>query len=61
MFRGCGHQKVGAVFNFVGFYVIGIPLALYLAFDESWKLGLMGLWGGVIVGLFLVTILQVKN
>jgi MATE family multidrug resistance protein len=42
--RAIGHQKVGATLNITGYYFIGIPTGLYLAFKQDW--GLPGLWVG---------------
>ncbi|KAK1331723.1 hypothetical protein QTO34_009697 [Cnephaeus nilssonii] len=45
--RGSGNQKVGAVLNAVGYYVIGLPVGISLMFATS--LGVVGLWAGIIV------------
>lgn len=42
VFRGLGHQSWGATTNFIGFYVIGLPLGALLCFQFDW--GLNGLW-----------------
>ena len=31
MLRGSGRQYIGAIMNFIGYYVIGIPLGIVLA------------------------------
>ncbi|KAJ6657325.1 hypothetical protein lerEdw1_002692 [Lerista edwardsae] len=49
--RGAGKQKVGAIANAVGYYVIGLPIGISLMF--VYKLGLMGLWTGLIVCISL--------
>ncbi|KAF8554272.1 mate-domain-containing protein [Imleria badia] len=49
VFRARGKQSVGAVLNLSAYYVIGIPLAFYLAFVRGYGLG--GLWQGMTVGL----------
>lgn len=51
--RGTGKQTVGAVFNFIAFYVLGLPLGLVLAFPAGMKL--YGIWTGIAVALFIVT------
>ena len=35
--RGCGRQWIGALVNFIGFYVIGMPLGLSLLFKTPSK------------------------
>ena len=43
--RGAGKQIVGAVVNFVCYYIIGLPLGISLALLT--KLGVTGIWIGV--------------
>uniref|UniRef100_A0A2K5W776 Multidrug and toxin extrusion protein n=1 Tax=Macaca fascicularis TaxID=9541 RepID=A0A2K5W776_MACFA len=45
--RGSGNQKVGAIVNTVGYYVVGLPIGITLMFAT--KLGVMGLWSGIII------------
>lgn len=45
--RGSGNQKVGAIFNAIGYYVIGLPIGISLMFAT--RLGVMGLWAGIII------------
>lgn len=54
--RGMGNQHLGAVVNLVSYYVIALPLGIYLAFGHGY--GLAGLWVGQCVALFLVGILE---
>ena len=54
IFRGSGRQNVGAVLNFVAYYVVGLPLGAVLAFALGQ--GLRGLWIGVSVGLLVVSV-----
>uniref|UniRef100_UPI003AADEA88 multidrug and toxin extrusion protein 1 n=1 Tax=Centroberyx gerrardi TaxID=166262 RepID=UPI003AADEA88 len=49
--RGAGKQKVGAVCNIVGYYGIGFPIGVSLMFAA--KLGIMGLWTGLFICVFL--------
>ncbi|XP_013913539.1 PREDICTED: multidrug and toxin extrusion protein 2-like [Thamnophis sirtalis] len=49
--RGAGKQKIGAIANAVGYYVIGLPIGITLMF--VYKLGVIGLWTGFIVCISL--------
>lgn len=49
--KGLGRQLVGAVTNFVSYYIIGIPLAVYLALYGG--LEVMGVWTGLAVADFI--------
>ncbi|XP_071066380.1 multidrug and toxin extrusion protein 2-like isoform X1 [Dasypus novemcinctus] len=48
--RGTGKQKIGAILNAIGYYVIGFPIGVSLMFAA--KLGIVGLWSGLIVCVF---------
>ncbi|XP_021894778.1 protein DETOXIFICATION 19-like [Carica papaya] len=48
--RGCGWQHLAVYVNLGMFYLIGMPIAGFLAF--KWKLYVKGLWIGLICGLF---------
>ncbi|KAG2366413.1 hypothetical protein BDR07DRAFT_1274548 [Suillus spraguei] len=48
--RARGKQFTGALLNLSGYYVIGIPLGLWLAFKQDMQLG--GLWCGLTTALF---------
>ncbi|XP_049632826.1 multidrug and toxin extrusion protein 1-like [Suncus etruscus] len=45
--RGSGNQKVGAIVNAIGYYVVGLPIGISLMFAA--KLGVIGLWAGIII------------
>ncbi|XP_064135427.1 multidrug and toxin extrusion protein 1 [Loxodonta africana] len=45
--RGSGNQKIGAIVNAIGYYVIGLPIGISLMFAA--KLGVIGLWSGIII------------
>ncbi|KAM8976568.1 multidrug and toxin extrusion protein 2-like [Pelodytes ibericus] len=49
--RGTGKQKIGAILNAVGYYVVGLPIGISLMFAV--KLGVVGLWSGMITCVFL--------
>ncbi|XP_038890578.1 protein DETOXIFICATION 16-like [Benincasa hispida] len=48
--RGCGRQKIGAFINLGAYYLVGIPMAIFLAFFQG--IGGKGLWMGIIMGVF---------
>ena len=50
--RGMGRTRPSAVLNFVGYFVIGLPLGAYLGLSTS--LGLVGVWLGYAAGLSVV-------
>ncbi|XP_049730639.1 multidrug and toxin extrusion protein 1-like isoform X3 [Elephas maximus indicus] len=45
--RGSGNQKIGAIVNAIGYYVIGLPIGISLMFAA--KLGVIGLWSGIVI------------
>lgn len=52
--RGCGKQYIGAICNFVGYILFGLSASAALAFLTD--LGIMGLWIGVAIALFVTSI-----
>ncbi|EMD94776.1 hypothetical protein COCHEDRAFT_1191581 [Bipolaris maydis C5] len=54
LLRGLGKQSVGGVCNLFVYYVIAVPLALFLCFPQDLKL--VGLWVGCAVGSSCITI-----
>lgn len=46
--RGSGRQMLGAVCNFWGYFIVGLPLCAFLAFKAD--MGIHGLWWGIIAG-----------
>ncbi|OAL56206.1 MATE efflux family protein [Pyrenochaeta sp. DS3sAY3a] len=52
--RGLGKQKIGGWCNLFVYYVIAVPLALFLCFPRDLKL--VGLWAGCAVGSSCITI-----
>jgi MATE family multidrug resistance protein len=51
--RGLGLQAIGGWANLFVYYVIAVPLALFLCFRSDWKL--VGLWAGCAVGSSCIT------
>lgn len=54
--RGQGRQKIGGYLNLFLYYCIALPLAFVFAF--YFELELIGLWIGMIIALFIVSLLQ---
>jgi MATE family multidrug resistance protein len=42
--RGLGLQVYGAIYTLICYYIVGLPIALYLAFIH--QMGVKGLWLG---------------
>lgn len=55
--RGAADTRIGAVINFVGYWVLGLPLGLWLAHRQG--MGAAGLWWGLTFGLLVVASLLV--
>jgi MATE family multidrug resistance protein len=53
--RGLGDTRVPMAINVLGFWLIGMPVSLYLAFRA--QAGPEGLWWGLVVGLASVALL----
>ncbi|KAG8746248.1 hypothetical protein FRC10_005497 [Ceratobasidium sp. 414] len=52
--RACGKIATGAISNFIGYYALGIPFGVYLAFVLH--LGLSGLWIGLATAMLFVAV-----
>lgn len=50
--RGMGRTRPAAVFNLLGYWVIGLPLGGWLGLRAGWGLG--GIWWGLAIGLAVV-------
>jgi MATE family multidrug resistance protein len=50
--RGTGNTRIAMLANFVGYWVIGLPLGAFLCFKL--KLGAVGMWAGLCVALVLI-------
>jgi len=55
--RGLGKQSQGALINLTAYYIIGIPLGLWLTFSHDMKL--FGLWTGLTVALVYAALVAV--
>lgn len=50
--RGQGRQRIGLVLNVLAYYFVSLPLGYYLAFHHH--KGLVGLWTGLLCGVFVL-------
>ncbi|MBB3764316.1 MATE family efflux transporter [Sphingomicrobium lutaoense] len=57
--RGLHDTKIPMVFTFVGYWLIGIGVGAWLAFEAGWD-G-VGIWTGLAVGLAIVAILMLAR
>jgi len=55
--RGLHDTRMPMIFTFVGYWVIGLGVGLWLAFEAGWD-G-VGIWSGLALGLLIVAILMV--
>jgi MATE family multidrug resistance protein len=55
--RGVGNTRTPMWSNFIGHWVIGLPVGWSLCFVAGW--GVVGLWIGLSVGLILVGLILV--
>lgn len=55
--RGMGRTRPAAIFNLLGYWVLGLPLGGWLGLRAGWGLG--GIWWGLASGLAFVAILLV--
>jgi MATE family multidrug resistance protein len=56
LLRGIGKQSIGGPANLISYYVISLPLSLFMAFYLDWRLE--GMWAGVTVGIFCVSLIE---
>jgi multidrug resistance protein, MATE family len=50
--RGAGNTRIPMLANFVGYWVIGLPLGAFLCFKM--KMGAVGMWLGLCLALVLI-------
>lgn len=55
--RGMGRTRPAALFNLLGYYVFAMPLAGWLGARD--RLGLVGIWWGLALGLAVIAVLLV--
>ncbi|CAN3369883.1 ethionine resistance-conferring protein 1 [Diutina catenulata] len=56
--RGQGQTKVGGIVNLFAYYVVGLPLSIWLTFYSPWKGNLEGLWAGCVAALVIIAGVQ---
>lgn len=52
--RGQGQTKIGGIVNLLSYYIVGLPLSVYISFYSPWKGSLHGLWIGSTVALTII-------
>ncbi len=57
--RGVGDTRAPFIINIIGFWCLGVPAGMWLAFEQD--LGPAGLWWGLVLGLASVAILLVTR
>ncbi len=55
--RGVGDTRIPVLINLFGYYLIGLPVSLWLGFRQG--LGPPGLWWGLVVGLMVVAVILI--
>lgn len=55
--RGAGDTKAAAYINFIGYWIIGLPVGVFLA--RKLDFGPAGLWWGLTIGLFAVAVMLI--
>jgi MATE family multidrug resistance protein len=53
--RGTGDTRTPMLCHFSGYWLIGVPVGLYLCFTRHW--GAIGIWAGLSLGLIIIGIL----
>ncbi|KAE8393363.1 hypothetical protein ETB97_006687 [Aspergillus alliaceus] len=54
--RGIGRQEIGGYVQLFCYYAIAMPISFGTTFGLGW--GLLGLWSGVAIALFLVSVIE---
>ncbi|TMA27979.1 MAG: MATE family efflux transporter [Deltaproteobacteria bacterium] len=57
--RGAGETRAPLVANVLGFWLVGMPVSLWLGFRAG--LGVVGLWWGFVAGLAAVAVFMVRR
>ena len=54
--RGQGRQKIGSILSIISYYLVGVPLEIYLAFSKEMEI--YGLWTGLAVAVGFLSIIE---
>jgi MATE family multidrug resistance protein len=57
--RGQGRQKLAALCSLVSYYLVALPIGFWLAFGLGLKL--FGLWIGLCIAIFTISLLQLQS
>jgi len=57
--RGLGETRAPMVANFVGYWVLGLPLGLILCFILKW--GIYGMWIGLTLALIVISTILLRR
>lgn len=57
--RGLGETRVPMMANFVGYWILGLPLGLSLCFVLHW--GILGLWFGLTLALIVIALTLLRR
>jgi MATE family multidrug resistance protein len=52
--RGSGNTRIAMITDFVGWWLVGLPLGVWLCFARGW--GVRGLWIGLSTGLISISL-----
>ena len=58
--KGAGKQAIGAATNFVGYYLVGLPVGVALMMDFGAGLKVPGYWWGQVIGLSIQSVVYVS-
>jgi MATE family multidrug resistance protein len=57
--RGLHDTRVPMIFTFIGYWLVGIGVGVWLAFSAGW--GGVGIWAGLALGLAIVAVLMLTR
>lgn len=56
--RGQGQTRIGGIVTLLSYYLVGIPLSIYLTFYSKFRGTINGLWIGNCVALIIIGVVQ---
>ena len=57
--RGLHDTRIPMIFTFIGYWLVGIGVGVWLAFSVGW--GGVGIWSGLALGLAIVAVLMLAR